>query len=360
MRIAQVSAAMDIGGAERMLVDLATAHARAGFELAIMAPPGPLDCDWAALGVQRFLFAPVDRNPRDLARAARTVRAGVRAFGPDLIHAHNIKATVFALASSRTASTRIPVLATFHGVPAHQMWAAAQILRFATVIVTVSDALKDELLRHGLREDRVEVVYNGVAEGPALSESVRAAYDRELNINGAVVAVVGRLAAQKAHDRFLDAAAIVLQSRPSTTFLIVGDGRLRNDLRNQTATLGIGDSVRFTGSRGDARQLIARADVLVFSSNWEGLSIAALEALAAGTPVVSTDVAGMRELLGSGAGRIVHGFEPRELATAVVELLDDPALRQRMADAGRRLVADRFSMGAMEDRYAALYARLAR
>jgi glycosyltransferase involved in cell wall biosynthesis len=360
MRVAQISAAMDIGGAERMLVDLATAHARTGFGIAIMAPPGPLDCDWAQLGIERFRFAPVDRNPRDLARAARTVRAGVQAFGPDLIHAHNIKATSFALASARSASRRIPVLATFHGVPAHQMWAATRILRLADTTVTVSDALRDELIRNGLRHDRVEVVYNGVAEGPELSASVRAAYDRELNINGAVVAAVGRLAAQKAHDRFLDAAAIVLQSRPSTTFLIVGDGRLRNDLRKQTAALGIGHAVRLTGSRGDARQLIARADLLAFSSNWEGLSIAALEALAAGTPVVSTDVAGMRELLGSGAGKIVQGFEPRELAAAIVELLDDPARRRQMAAAGRRLVADRFSMDAMEDRYAALYERLAR
>lgn len=360
MRIAQVSAAMDIGGAERMLVELAKSHARDGFTIAIMAPPGLLDCDWAQVGIERFRVPQADRNPIDVIRAARGVGAGVRAFGPDVIHAHNVKATLFALASSRTASRRVPVLATFHGVPARQMWAAAQILRLADMTVAVSDALKESLVGNGLRPDRVEVVYNGVAAGPELSATVRAEYDRELNVNGAVVAAVGRLAAQKAHDRFLDAAAIVLQSRPSTTFLVVGDGRLRNDLREQAAALGISHAVRFTGSRGDARELIARADLLVFSSNWEGLSIAALEALAAGTPVVSTDVAGMRELLGSGAGTIVRGWEPRELAAAMVTLLDDEALRLQMADAGRRLVADRFSMSVMEDRYAELYARLAR
>ncbi len=359
MRIAQVSAAMDIGGAERMLVDLAQSHARAGFEIAIMAPPGLLDCDWAQAGIERFRFAPADRNPIDLIRAARSVGAAVRAFGPDVIHAHNVKATVFALASARTARRKIPVLATFHGVPARQMWAAAQILRLADITVAVSDGLKESLVSNGLRPDRVEVVYNGVAPGPELSTTVRSEYDRELGSDGSVVAAVGRLAAQKAHDRFLAAAAIVLQSRPSTTFLVVGDGRLRNDLREQAAQLGISNAVRFTGARADARQLIARADLLVFSSNWEGLSVAALEALAAGTPVVSTDVAGMRELLGSGAGTIVRSWEPRELAAAVVKLLDDETLRSQMADAGRHLVADRFSMRVMEDRYAELYARLA-
>jgi glycosyltransferase involved in cell wall biosynthesis len=360
MRIAQVSAAMDIGGAERMLVELAKSHARDGLEIVIMAPPGVLDRDWAKDGIGRFRFPQADRNPIDLIRAARSVGAGVRAFGPDVIHAHNVKATLFALAGARTASRRVPVLATFHGVPARQMWAATQILRLADMTVAVSDALKESLVTNGLRPDRVEVVHNGVAAGPELSATARAEYDRELNVNGAVVAAVGRLAAQKAHYRFLNAAAIVLQSRPSTTFLVVGDGRLRDALREQAAELGIGHAIRFTGSRGDARDLIARADLLVFSSNWEGLSIAALEALAAGTPVVSTDVAGMRELLGSGAGTIVRSWEPRELAAAVVTLLDDDALRLRMADAGRRLVADRFSMSVMEDRYAELYARLAR
>ncbi len=360
MRVAHVSAAMDIGGAERMLVDLATSHARAGYQIAIMAPRGTLDRDWATLGIERFPFAHADRNPIDLLRVARTVRSRVSSFRPDLIHAHNVKATAFAVLSARTAPRRIPVLATFHGVPAHQMWAAARILRLADTTAAVSDALKASLVSNGLRPERVEVVYNGVVDGPQLSSSVRAEYDRELGLNGAVVAAVGRLTAQKAHDRFLNAAAIVLQTRPSTTFLVVGDGRLRNNLREQAASLGIGHAVRFTGPRTDARQLIARADVLVFSSNWEGLSIAALEALAAGTPVVSTDVAGMRELLGSGAGTIVPSWEPSELAAAVVRLLDDDALRLQMADAGRRLAADRFSIGVMEDRYAELYARLAR
>ena len=97
---------------------------------------------------------------------------------------------------------------------------------------------------------------------------------------------------------------------------------------------------------------------MVLSSDREGHSIAALEALAAGTPVVSTEVAGMRELLGTGAGLIVSSWQPRDLAGGITALLADDAHRLQMGAEGRRLVAKRFSVSAMEGRYASLYARL--
>ena len=97
---------------------------------------------------------------------------------------------------------------------------------------------------------------------------------------------------------------------------------------------------------------------MVLSSDREGHSIAALEALAAGTPVVSTEVAGMRELLGTGAGLIVSSWQPRDLASGITALLADDARRLQMGAEGRRLVAERFSVSAMEGRYASLYARL--
>jgi glycosyltransferase involved in cell wall biosynthesis len=117
--------------------------------------------------------------------------------------------------------------------------------------------------------------------------------------------------------------------------------------------------VRLLGERDDARALIDRADLVVFSSDREGHSIAALEALAAGTPVVSTDVSGMRELLDGGAGTIVDSWTPAALADAISALINDSERRRAMGDAGRRLVAERFSAERMRARYAEIYARLA-
>jgi glycosyltransferase involved in cell wall biosynthesis len=360
MRIAHVSAAMQYGGAERVLVDLATGSARAGLEVAIVAPPGMLDRDWDATGIDRLLIPVAERDPLDLARAARAVRGALRSWQPDVIHAHNVKATALALTGLRAARLRLPVLSTLHGVAPRQMWAAAKILRFADAVAAVSEEVCQAAIAGGLGADRIEVVPNGVDEIPPLSAAARIAYDREFALHGQVVAAVGRLVPVKAHERFLEAAAIVLESRPETTFLIIGDGPEGPALRQTAAKLGISGAVRFAGARADARLLIDRADLLVFSSDREGHSIAALEALAAGTPVVSTDVAGMRQLLGSGAGMIVVGAQPGELAAAIVELLDDEPRSALMGQTGRRLIAEQLSVGVMLNRYAGLYARLVR
>jgi glycosyltransferase involved in cell wall biosynthesis len=358
MKIAHVSAAMHYGGAERVLVELATAHAGDGVRVAIIAPPGRLDRDWHALGIERMLIPSAERDPVDLARAARCVRSALRGWSPDVVHAHNVKATAMSLTGARGISARTPVLTTLHGVAPRQTRAAAGILRFADMVAAVSNEVRQQIVSHGLKAQRVEVVHNGVTEIPPLDDLTRATYDRELALDGPVIASVGRLAPEKAQDRFLAAAAIVLDSCPDATFLIVGDGPMRADLEKRAAELGIEHAVRFTGTRDDARLLIDRADIMVLSSDREGHSIAALEALAAGTPVVSTEVAGMRELLGTGAGLIVSSWQPRDLASGITALLADDARRLQMGAEGRRLVAKRFSVSAMEGRYASLYARL--
>jgi glycosyltransferase involved in cell wall biosynthesis len=204
------------------------------------------------------------------------------------------------------------------------------------------------------------VIHNGVETIPPLDDGMRRAYDEEFALRGPVVAVVGRLAPEKAHDRFLAAAAIILESTPEASFLIIGEGPLRTELERRSAELGIEQSVTFTGLRDDARLLIDRADVIVLSSRREGHPVAVLEALAAGTPVVSTPVTGIRELLGTGGGTIVPSGRPEEIAGAVSALLSDPGRRRRMGEEGKKLIAERFSSRVMRDRYASLYERLAR
>jgi glycosyltransferase involved in cell wall biosynthesis len=355
MRVAHVSAAMGYGGAERVVVDLAASHAREGFEAAIIAPAGELDRDWEQLGVHRVLVPHARRGSLELIPVARAVAAAIRAWQPDVLHAHNVKATALTLTAARITSGRRPILSTMHGVSDRDIPASARILRHVDMVAVVSLAVREAVVARGLSPARVRVVHNGVDTVPALDAGTRRAYDREFGLAGDVVIAVGRLEPQKAHDRLLAAAALVLESRPDTRFLIVGEGELLDDLRRLASHLAIDHAVRFTGPREDAPQLIARADLLVFSSNWEGLSVAALEALAAGTPVVSTDVAGMRELLSTGAGEIVSGWEARDLAASIISTLSDRQRLEAMARTGRRLVSDQFSATSMRAAYAHLY-----
>jgi glycosyltransferase involved in cell wall biosynthesis len=268
--------------------------------------------------------------------------------------------TAFGRAGSRLAGPRRPpLLTTYHGVPHEEVDAAARILRLADLVACVSTDLMEQLAERGIPAERLAVVPNGVPDPEPTSAETMRALDAELGlgVGTPVVSVVGRLVPQKAHDRFLRAAKLVHEQVPEAKFLVVGDGELRAQTEALAAQLGLADAVVFTGIRSDATTIIARSDLLVFSSDWEGLSIAALEALARGVPVVSTAVEGTRELLSEGAGVVVP-HEEEALATAIVECLGDPERRAELGATGRRIHRERFSTAHMAAAYRTLYERL--
>ena len=143
-------------------------------------------------------------------------------------------------------------------------------------------------------------------------------------------------------------------------FVVVGDGPLRAELTEQARALGLDGRLTFTGLRHDAPAFAARADLVVVSSDSEGLPLVVLEALAAGTPVISTPVEGVRELCEAGVVEIVPEAGAEALATGIVELLADPRRRAQMGARGRELVAARYSGDAMVDAYERLYVELNR
>ena len=360
MRLGQVISEMGVGGAERVVVELLRDGAERGDALGLLANPGRLDAEIANLPIER-VGLPTARKAPDLLRAAAAARRFTRSFRPDVLHAHNVRVAGLARVGAQLARprSRPPVLATYHGVPLEEIDGAARILRHADAVVCVSAGLLEQLAERGVPAERLSVIPNGVPEAPRLSPARRAELDAELGFEpGApVAAVIGRLVPQKAHDRFFRAVALVKETLPQARFLVVGDGPLRAELEAMAAALGLSEQVRFTGIRDDVPALIGRTDLVVFSSVWEGLSIVALEALAAGVPLVSTDVAGTRELLVTGAGLVVP-HDDAALAAAIAELLSDPSRRREMGAAGRALHAERFSTARMSAAYRELYESL--
>ncbi|HEX8856055.1 MAG TPA: glycosyltransferase [Thermoleophilaceae bacterium] len=348
---------MSVGGAERMVAQLTVALHERGRETVVAAAPGPLDADLEAAGIERELLPRGSRSPL---RAAAVVGALARVtarVSPELVHAHNPRIAASSAIAARVGRplARPPVLATFHGVLPSEYGVAARLLRLADHVVCVSAEIAHTLERSGVRGERLSVIPNAVEAVEPLNPERRAALDSELGLGEApVFSIVARLVPQKAHERFLEAARIVAESHPETRFLIVGDGPLRAQMEGLAGELNLGDQVLFTGVRADARDIIARSRALVFSSNWEGLSVAALEALSAGVPVVSTDVEGMREMLGSGAGVMV-GRDPAELAAAITRLIERPDDAEQMGTIGRELARTVYSPPAMAAAYDNLY-----
>jgi len=358
MRVLLTAATMAMGGAERVVIELATGLTAGGDQVAVAADHGPLDSELDQIGIARFTQPGYGRSPMSIARGAAGIRRAIRTFRPDLIHSHNVKSTGLAAAARASSRARPPLLATFHGVRRGEYRPAALILRAAAVVVCVSDDVADGLARSGLPRSRLRVIANAVPAPEPLDARRREALDGELGLGGRpVVSLVGRLVRQKVPRRFLEAAALIASELPECRFLVVGDGPLRPDLEADARRLSIDQAVRFTGIRPDARDLISRSDLIVFSSDWEGMSLVALEALAAGTPVVATAVEGMQELLGGGAGVLVQR-DAGSLAAAVIDLLGDPQRRAEMGRIGREQITTDHSLSGMIDAYRRLYGEL--
>lgn len=274
-----------------------------------------------------------------LSHVRRVLNSG---FDFDIIDAHyffpdGVAATLLARKLNK------PVVITARGtdinlIPQYSLprtmirWAAAK----SDGIVTVCQALKDELVQLGADHGRIRVLRNGV-DLVAFKPMDRNAAKSELGVGNPVVASVGLLITRKRHDLVIRA----LQDLPTVTLLIAGAGPEDRALKTLAGDLGVASRVRFLGQvpQKDLPTVYGAADALVLASEREGWANVLLEAMACGTPVVATNIWGTPEVVAAPeAGRLVDDATPQALSTAIRELLENPPSR-----AATRAYAEAFS-----------------
>jgi len=239
------------------------------------------------------------------------------------------------------------VISNIHNVDdwddAKQLFVDKRLARYKDLIIAVSEGVRRNYLeKTGIAPDRVVTLHNGVDMSGFVDLKPDPSVRRELGIapGERVVSVLARLVSQKRHLDFLEMAAQVKSRIPNVKFLIAGKGRLREQIEQKATELGISDRVVFAGHRNDVPQLLALTDVFVTCSDREGFSNAILESMAAGAPVVATDVGGNAEAIVTGrSGFIVPVGRPDILADRVTSLLADSGLRSRIAAGARERVS---------------------
>jgi glycosyltransferase involved in cell wall biosynthesis len=349
MRILHAIQELRTGGAERVVVALAKGAAAEGHEVAVASAPGSLV---AEIDGPHFTLPLVERRPWRLPGTILAVRRAVRGFGPDLVHCHN--PGVAAAAGPATFRGRRPhALVSVHGVPDEDYRRAALVLRLAGLpVVACGPGVELGLEAAGLQP--LTTILNGVAPAPPPADRPGLAAEWGIAPDRPLVLAVGRLVPVKNHELAIRALSEV----PDATLAIVGEGLLLDDLRRSAVDAGVADRVVFAGLRPDARELIGAADVVVLPSRAEGLPLVALEAFAAGTPLVATAVRGVQELVGDDAALLVPPGDPDTLAAGLRLVLADPPLADRLSAAGRKVAAEH-SEEAMIAAYLDLYERLA-
>jgi glycosyltransferase involved in cell wall biosynthesis len=349
MRVLHAVQELRMGGAERLVVALTAAAEEAGHATAVASAPGGLAADVP----EWFPLPLVDRRPARIPGAALALERARRRFRPTLIHVHN--PTMAVLAGLVTArGRRLPALVSVHGVPGEDYAAAARLLRLAGLpVVACGPGIAGPLEAAGLHVR--ETIVNGVPPPPPPADRAVVCGEWGLPPETPLVLSVGRLVPVKNPALAIEAVAAV----PEAALVFVGEGPLLGELQEQARSAGVEDRVISAGLREDARALIGAADVVLLTSRGEGLPLVALEALAAGVPLVATDVQGVRELLTDGEDALLVPPEnPEAVAAALRTALFDTTLRAKLREGASR-TAGQYQESEMVERYLRLYEQLA-
>lgn len=359
-----------IGGAERVMANMAEALARSGHLVTVLSSQNDVE----------GIAASPDNKPADQDHNPKLIRLpynGLRLIGtaqymwglnrwlnryrPDLVYVSMLKHDAY-VAVRAGQKLGFPMILRPEGAGLTGDLAWQKRGRFGAVIgrktrqanglVALSETIQRELLTDGYDPNRIHLIANGVPVPVEHWSSDKA------NVTKQVV-FVGRLAQEKGLDTLLDAWPEALKSLPGMQLRLIGDGPMRAALEQQAKHLGIANSVEFAGALSDAAKQIRQASLFVLPSREEGLSIALLEAMAMGLPVVASDIPGNRILVKPGVtGRLALPDQPLILSEMIVQAFANQELTLRMAQAGRALVQTNYSIEAVAQRHLELFRRM--
>ena len=342
MKVLHVDPERAWGGGEVQVLALLRELGARGHRSTLAAPRGaPLAAAAEAAGVP---VAPLRiANHVDVLAALR-LRRLVR--GHDVVHFHTARAHAMAPAC-RGLGARLVVTRRMDYAPAGGPYVRWLYNRAVDAVIAISEGVRDALVRAGVRAERIRVVPSGVdpdafAPPPGARAALRAAWGvREDEV---LVVAIGALVQRKGHDLLLAAAG--RPAAPRLRVVLCGDGPEAAALRRTAATLAPPAIV--AGFRRDVAACLAAADVVAMPSRWEGLGVAALEAMAAGKPVVAARVGGLAEVVRHGeTGLLVPPQDVEALAAALAGLAADRPRRERLGAAGRAHVLARYTAARM-------------
>jgi glycosyltransferase involved in cell wall biosynthesis len=348
------------GGIARHVAQITAAlDGRDGFEVDVVAPPDiPVEMPKVPLEVT---------IPRGAVRGHRSAIEAIRVVlgdgNYDVIHAHGLRAATDSARAARRIE--IPTLVTVHNLVRPEVagtirsvayrWSEPLAVWQSFRTFAVSEQIAVHLRRVARKDkSKIEVLYLGIGEALEVKREraeVRASLD--VPISAPLIVTVSRLDPQKALHVLLKAVSLL---PPEVHLTVVGRGELEDNLRSLAGELEIAERVRWVGFTPDVADHIAAGDVFALSSVWEGIPLAAQEAMVLGAPVVATSVGGVPELIEDRvSGRLVPPNNPVELADALSHVLASPEGARRYAKEAKARLVERFSTDRMLERLRSAY-----
>lgn len=290
-----------------------------------------------------------------------------------IVHTHDFYTNIFGISAGfaarvpvRIASRRETTGIRTAGQKRIERWA----YRLSHTIVANAQAVREHLVKEGIHPKKTEVIYNGLdlarvvtpPSGPSKkgSNDILDRFGIQVEPGVRFVTIVANFRLEvKDYPTFLRAASQIRDNVPNTKFILVGHGPLFNKVKRLSVDLGLEGSSFFTGECDSVAELLEISDVCVLSSRAEGFSNAILEYMAAGRPVVATNVGGAGEMIVDGeTGFLVDAGDDTEMAKKITQLLNEPETAKKMGERGKNIVTEKFSRETQLQNTLDLYSRL--
>jgi glycosyltransferase involved in cell wall biosynthesis len=368
IRIAYCVARMDLGGTELNAVRTAERldHDRFDVTVASLAENGPLLERYASAGI------PVERFPITSLYDRTALREGMRLYRffiakrIEIVHCHDMYSNVFVAPWARLA--RVPLVIAsrrwIHPVSDRRLELANRVAYRLVHRVLGNSRAVAQLLRDGdgVAERRILRVPNFVEERAfdSPSAAARSSFRSELRIpaNAEIVGCIARLVDVKDHATLLRAVGLLAARRPALHVVLIGDGPCRPGLERIAAELGISARTHFAGERPNLPNLHHLFDASALASLNEGFPNSLVEAMAAGRPVVATNVGGNPDAVRPSTGMLVPPGDPNAFARALEQVLANEDLRRRMGAAGLAIARTEYHVDTVIPGLERLYVRL--
>jgi len=339
------------GGGEAQVFGLLSYLAEKGHRNVLPThPQGQLFSQSQKLSVKtRALIA---RNDFDL-RAALRLRRIIYEEQYDIVHLHTKRAHALSLWLPRGARRPKYLVTRRMDYPITKGWYTHQLYNCRVDgVIAISNPIFELLTAAGVDPKKIRLIHSGVDAHRFELISLRPNFDSALPVVGSLAVMEER----KGHRYLLEAARLLKQRGQRIRYLLGGDGSLKNELEKIVARLGLNEDVSFPGFVSDVPSFLEDVDVFVMPSLFEGLGVAALEAMAAGKPVVATNVGGLAEsVIDSVTGLLVPPRDPRALAEAVGKLVGDRSLAGEMGKRADERVREHFTLKKMAEKNEAYY-----
>lgn len=351
MNILYITNHLNIGGITSYVFTLASGLVKKGHNIYVASSGGGCLEEFIAEGIN-YIPVPLktkkEISPRIIWSKFKLERL-IKEKDIQLLHVHS--RTTQVLGCLLQKKTRIPYVSTCHG------FFKPRFLRrvfpcWGQRVIAISESVKEHLIRNfKVNEKIIRVIHNGIDVNKFIVRSsefkVNAKKNLRLN-DGSVVGIVARLSDVKGHIYLIRAMKQVIDEIPQAQLLIVGEGKMKEELVKLTYELGIEKKVHFLPEVRDTREVLSTMDLFVLPSLKEGLGLALMEAMASGLAVIGSDIGGIRSLIRDGEnGLLAKVTDSQDLAAKIISLLQAPEKRRFFGKAARDFMAKNFSQEKM-------------